>query len=797
MARELKHTELAGIMSERDIDCESTEDLKPLESIIGQDRAVKALRFGLNIEEKGFNIFVSGLSGTGRTTSVKSFVNELAKQKPVPYDWCYVNNFKNSYQPKAIRLKAGNAKKFKQDMSKFIGQIRELLPKAFMSKDYAQKIENITKNTEQHKNRMISHLKEKAKNEGFVLKQTAFGLFILPVVDNKIMNEEEFMAMEKEDRDKIQQKRTQLSKELKNTMTEVKKLDKKVEEDIKKLNNDVAIYTIGELVDELKEKYSETDAVVTYIDEVKEDILDNLELFMDKDKKKQTQMAFPWMKEKPFRKYEVNVVVDNSDSEGAPVIIEHNPNYGNLFGKIERETQFGLLTTDFTMIRNGSLHSANGGFLILPVEGLLKNFLSYDSLKIALRDEKIEIEEAVERLSLITTKSLKPEPIKLDIKIILIGRPILYNLLFNYDQDFRKLFKIKADYDWSMDKKKKTINDYASFICTFRDKEKLKHLHASAIAKTIEYGSRLVSDQKKLSTKFSEIGDLLLEANHYAKSGGSKYIEAKHITEAIEQKIYRSNLLEEKVHEMIQREVILIDIDKEEMGQVNGLSFINIGDYSFGRPSRVTATVGIGKEGIVDIERETKLGGPVHSKGVMILSGYMLKKYAQNKPFNLSARLVFEQSYGGVEGDSASGAELYAILSALSEVPIKQNIAVTGSINQNGQVQAIGGVNEKVEGFYHVCKAKGLNGEQGVIIPESNTDNLMLKQEVIDAVKEGKFHIWSVSDVEEAIEILTGRPAGEKKEDGTYPEDSINYLVNRKIKDYQASLKESEAKRDD
>ncbi|MGM0365480.1 MAG: AAA family ATPase [Actinomycetota bacterium] len=790
MARELKHTELKATITEKEIDCETTEDLKPLDSIIGQERAVDALRFGLNIEDQGFNIFVSGLPGTGRTTGVKSFVNELAKKKSVPNDWCYVNNFKNSYEPKAIRLKPGDGKKFKQDMAKFLSSVRNLLPRAFTSKDYVQKRENLTKSSEEKKNQMISELKEKSKNEGFVLKQTAFGLFMLPVVDGKILNEEEFMSLEKKERERIQQKRTHLSKQLKDTMSEIRKLDEKVGEDIKNLDSDVALYTIGQLVDEMKNKYSESKEVVSYIENVKEDILDNLNLFLEKDKKKERQLAIPWMKEKPFRKYEVNVVVDNSESKGAPVIIEHNPNYKNLFGKIEKEAQFGILTTDFTMIRNGALHKANGGFLIIPVEELLKNIFSWDSLKIALRDKKIDIEEAGEKFGLVTTKGLKPEPIDLDVKIILIGRPLLYNLLYTYDQDFKKLFKVKADYDWAMDNKKKNINDYAAFICTFREKENLKHLHVSAIAKTIEYGSRLVSDQKKLSTKFSEIGDILFEANYYAKNDNLKYINSSHITRAIEQKKLRSNLLEEKIQEMINRGTILIDIDREVVGQVNGLSFMDIGDYTFGRPSRVTATVGIGREGIVDIERETKLGGPVHSKGVMILSGYMLKKFAQNKPFNLSARLVFEQSYGGVDGDSASSAELYAILSSLAEAPVKQNIAVTGSINQNGQVQAIGGVNEKVEGFYHVCKAKGLNGKQGVLIPESNTENLMLDQEVTQAVKDGKFHVWAVSNIEEGIEILTGHKAGQKDKEGNYPLDSINYRVEKKIKHYLDTLKE-------
>ncbi len=794
MARKLKHTDLIETITEKELDCETTEDLQPLENIIGQQRAVKALQLGLNIGEKGFNIFVSGLPGTGRTTSVKSFVNALAKKKPTPPDWCYVYNFKNSYKPKAIKLEKGKAKQFEQDMSKFIDTIRDLLPKAFMSKDYVQKRENLTKSMEQKKNSMISELKEKAKKEGFVLKQSALGLLILPVIEGKVLSEEDFMSLKKEEREKIQQKRSQLGKQLKQVMTEIRKMDKRVAQNIKKLDNQIALYTIGQLVDEIKQRYDQYEAVVSHIDAVKEDILENLGLFLDKGKKKEQQMAIPWLKEKPFRKYEVNVVVDNSDQEGAPVIIEHNPNYANLFGKIERETQFGLLTTDFTMIRNGALHRANGGFLIIPIEGLLRNILSWESLKLALRDQKIDIEEAGEKLGLVTTKSLKPEPIELEIKIILIGRPLLYNLLYAHDPDFKKLFKIKADYDWSMEKKKKNINDYAAFICTFRKKEHLKHVHASAIAKTIDYGSRLVSDRKKLSTRFSDIGDLLMEANHYAQTDGSAYIEKKHITQAIEQKMYRSNLLEEKIHELIARGTILIDIEGTEVGQVNGLSFVDIGDHTFGRPSRVTATVGMGKDGIVDIEREAKLGGPVHSKGVLILSGYMLKKYAQHKPFNLSARLVFEQSYGGIEGDSASSAELYALISALAEIPLRQDIAVTGSMNQNGKIQAIGGVNEKVEGFFHICKAKGLNGSQGVIIPESNMDHLMLDQEIADAVRDDKFHVWAINEVEQGLEILTGLKAGKKDKQGHYPADSINGLVHKKMDQYHALQKEYSSK---
>ncbi|MGM0367816.1 MAG: Lon protease family protein [Actinomycetota bacterium] len=788
---ELNSKDLRIIIKENEIDCETTEELDSLDSIVGQDRAVKALKFGLNIHNKGFNIFVSGIPGTGRTTGVNSFVNEIAKEKPRPNDWCYVKNFENSYEPKTIELKAGLGNKFKNDMKNFIEKLKNSLPKAFSGKDYLEKKESITKKVEEERNKLITDLKERAKKEGFVLKQTAFGLFFLPVVDGKVLNEEQFMSLEKGKREQLKKKRKELNEDLKSTMNKVRKLDKEIEEDTEKLDKNVALYTMGPLVDEIKEKYKDNEKVQEYIDAVQKDVLENIKTFLKQDEqKKGSPFSMPWIKEAKFRKYEVNVVIDNSEKKGAPVIVEHNPNYKNLFGKLEKEAQFGILTTDFTMIRNGALHKANGGFLILPVEELLKNPFSWDSLKIALRDKKIDIEEAGEKFGLVTTKGLKPEPIPLDLKIILIGRPLFYNLLFNYDNDFKKLFKVKADFDWVMDKNKDNVKKYASFVCTFCNKENLKHLHVSAVAKIIEHGLRISSDKEKLSTKFSEIGDIIYEANYYAQEEDSKYINSGHIQKAINEKIYRSNLIQEKIQEMIERSTILIDISGEVVGQVNGLSITSVGNYSFGKPSRVTANVGIGKEGIVDIERETKLGGPVHSKGVMILSGYMINRYAQDKPFNLSARLVFEQSYSGVEGDSASSAELYALISSLSGLPLKQNIAVTGSVNQKGEVQAIGGVNEKIEGFFEICKIKGLDGSQGVIIPTSNEKNLMLKEEIVKAVGEGKFHIYSVDTIDEGIEILTGVKAGKRLEGNNFEKDSVNYKVNERMHNYLQKLKE-------
>ncbi|MCL5070945.1 MAG: AAA family ATPase [Actinobacteria bacterium] len=790
MQKELSPRELKIEYDSGKLKCKTTEELTPLEGIIGQERAVKALKFGLNIKDSGFNIFVAGYSGTGRTTGVRGFVEEIAKKRPAPLDWCYINNFKNSYEPNVIKLPAGKGKIFREDISNFIISIRNLLPKTFESKDYSEKKATVIKSIEQEREKLLNELNKRAQDEGFVLRSTQIGLFIVPTIDGKILSEDEFIKLDEEKKKEIQQKKEKINDDLKKTMDSVRDLDKKTNEAVKKLNHDVALYTIEKFVNDIKEKYKEIPEVNEFIDEVREDILKNVDIFIASQQAEPTsQYIFPWMKEVPFKKYEVNLLVDNSQVKGAPVIIEKNPTYQNLFGRVEKEAQFGVLTTDFTMIRGGSLHKANNGFLVIPVEELFKNIFSWDSLKMSLTDKKIIIEEAGEKLGFITTKGLKPEPIPLNVKVILIGKPIHYTILYSVDDDFKKLFKVKADFDLVMNRNDANIKKYASFLCTICNKEKLKHLQSSAISKMIEYASRLAEDKNKISTKFAEVSDIITEANFYAEQDKSKYISDKHVMKAIEEKIYRSSLIAEKIKEYISDGTILIDTSGKIAGQVNGLSVLSLGDFSFGRPSRVTVSIAMGKEGIIDIERETKLGGPIHTKGVLILSGFLFGRFAKDKPLNLSARIVFEQSYGEIEGDSASGAELYALLSAISGVPINQNFAVTGSVNQKGEVQAIGGVNEKIEGFFEICKAKGLTGEQGVIIPKSNVRNLVLKDEVIKAVKEKKFHIYSVRTIDEGIEILTGLRAGKLKTDGTFEKDSINYKVDSKIKEFMEKYK--------
>jgi len=771
--------------------CDSTRQLAPLQGIIGQERAVRALKFGLGIRERGFNIYVAGFPGTGRTTAVKNFVEEIARSEPAPPDWCYINNFSNQYEPKALKLPSGKGKEFRDDVKSLIENIRAALPKAFESDEYTRKREATLQGLENQRKELINQLNAKVQQEGFVIQNTPIGLLLIPVIKGKPVNENEFLTLPQKIKGAIQEKRERLESELRNAMRQLSDMEQKIHDELKKLNSDVALYAIGHLVNALMEKYKGTPEVTAYLQNVQNDIIENLAQFVTRGAPQQ-QLPFPapWMKEDPFKKYEVNVIVDNSNVKGAPVVIESNPTYQNLFGRTEKEVQFGALITDFTMIRGGALHKANNGYLIVPVEELLRNPFAYDGLKRALKTERITIEELEARYGFISTKSLKPQPVPLNVKVILIGNPYLYQQLFSLDMEFIELFKVKAEFDTTMPRTDENVQQYAAFVCTLCKKENLKHLDGLGLAKLVEYSSRLADDQQKLSTRFAEVADVVREASFYATQEKSEQATGKHVKKAIEERIYRSKLIQEKIQEMIQRGVLLIDTDAEKVGQVNGLSVTGLGDFAFGTPSRVTTSIGLGREGVIDIEREAKMGGPIHTKGVLILSGYLNEKYARDRPLSLSARLVFEQNYGGVEGDSASSTELYAILSALSGLPIKQSLAVTGSVNQKGEVQAIGGVNEKIEGFFEVCKAKGFTGKQGVMIPGSNVQNLMLKEEIVDAVKAGQFHLYAVKTIDEGMEVLTGVKAGERREDGTFENGTVNHKVDTRLKNMAEKLRE-------
>lgn len=781
------------------LECATTEEMAPTDEIIGQDRAQKALRFGLEIQETGFNIYVAGMPGTGRRTAVKKFLDVLAKTKPRADDWVYVNNFANQYEPLAIRLPPGMGAQFKADMAAFIDEARRALPRAFESEDYATKRQEALGKLDKEREEIIGEVNQKAAKQGFVIQMGPAGLMIIPVLEGKPLTAEEFGALPEEVQGEIRNRREALDADLRNGFRRLRDLDAKGQEAVNSLNNEVALYAIGHLVEGLTEKYGQLKEVISWIEDVRKDILENLGTFLGMGQEQQQQQQQPqlppqfqqWlMKDLAFRKYEVNVVVNNTGDSGAPVVFEENPSYQNLLGKAEKEVQFGVVTTDFTMIRPGSLHKANGGYLVLPVLDLFRYPFVWDGLKSALKTGKIAIEEPGERAGLISARGLKPQPIPLNVKVILIGTPEINQILHQGEPDYPDLFKVRADFDSSMDRSDENTKKYAAFICTLCKRFSLVHLDGSAIAKVIEYGSRLAEDQKKLSTRFSAVADLIREANFYAIQEQAKYITAKHIGKAIEEKEYRSNLIQEKIEEFIERGIFLIDTTGKEVGQINGLSVMGIGDFEFGRPSRVTASVAVGRDGIVDIERQSQMGGPTHTKGVLILGGYLSNMFARDRPLSLSAKLVFEQSYGGVDGDSASSTELYAILSALSGLPINQSLAVTGSVNQRGEVQAIGGVNYKLEGFYEVCKKKGLTGEQGAMIPASNVQDLMLKEEIVEAAKAGKFRIYPVNSIDEGIEVLTGVPAGKRKEDGTYPEGTVNYLVDKRLREMAETIKE-------
>jgi lon-related putative ATP-dependent protease len=791
LVNQLPVEKLRNVCDANFLPCESTKDLVPLSEIIGQERAVRALKFGLGIKDHGFNVFVAGNPGTGRKTAVKNFVEAQAKTQPVPPDWCYVNNFGNQYEPKAIKLPAGKGKEFREDLKNFIENVKTALPKAFESDDYIARREATIKGLENQRKQLIDELSSKAQREGFVIQTTPIGILLIPVLDGKPLSEEEMLALPQKTKDKINEKREKLETEFRNTLRQLIDMERKIHEALKKLNKEVALYALGNQVESLKEKYQATSEVTTYLKEVENDILDNLQQFIRRgESEQQFPFPMPWLKEEPYKKYEVNLVIDNSNITGAPVVVETNPTYHNLLGRTEKEAQFGALTTDFSMIRAGAIHRANGGYLIVPVEDLLRNPLSYDGLKRDIRDAKMSIEEPEERYGFLSVKTLKPQPIPLTAKVILIGTPYLYQLMFSLDPDFQELFKIKAEFDSTMPRTDEMVKQYGAFVCGLCDRECLKHLDGSGLAKLVEFSSRIIEDQYKLSTQFSAIADIIRESNYYATQDNAEFITGANVKKAIEEKIYRSKLIQEKIQEMITRGFFLIDTVDQKVGQVNGLSVMGLGDFAFGMPSRVTVSIGLGREGVMDIERESKMGGPIHTKGVLILSGYINDKYARDKPLSLSARLVFEQNYEGVEGDSASSTELYSILSSLSGLPIKQYLAVTGSVNQKGEVQAIGGVNEKIEGFFEVCKAKGLTGEQGVMIPDSNVQNLMLKEEVVDAVKAGKFNVYSVKTIDEGIEVLTGAKAGQRRADGTYEEGTVNYLVDKQLREMAEKLKE-------
>ncbi len=768
----------------------SGKEEAPSKAIIGQDRAITALQFGLGNKANGFNIYVAGAPGTGKQTAVRHYLEDLAREEPSPCDWVYVNNFEDPYFPKYLSLPKGLAHPFRNDVHHFLIHVRSDLIKIFESEEFTHKRDELVQQMQEEVEAIFSNINERARAEGLTVQRTPLEVVVLPMIDGRPMNEKEFFALSEEEKATILKKQRKFKDEIRLAARRARDVELEFSNRLQQLEQKAALRTLDALLEDLEEKYGELKAVLTFLEDLKSDLLEHLQEFLQFPSNKEEQPANPLQKEDSVpRRYEVNVLVDNKGVDGAPIVLEINPTYSNLFGKIEKESMMGTFVTDLTLIRSGSLHRANGGYLILPIEEILRNYFTWDSLKRALRTGQIDIEEPGERLGFLTSKSLKPEPVPLQVQVILIGRPLYYYLLLEYDEDFRELFKVKADFDVEMEHNEAHVSDFVGFIQHICRQEELLPLDAGGMAQLLEESHRLAEDQEKISTRFGEIIDMVREAHHYARKEAAEAIGAAYIRQAVEQRIYRSGLYKEKIRELIDRGQIIIDLEGEKTGQVNGLAYIAMGDIAFGRPSRITASTSVGHTGIVDIEREVQLGGPIHSKGVLILSGYLSEKFGQDKVISLSANLTFEQSFSEVEGDSASSAELYALLSSLSGLPIRQGIAVSGSVNQKGQVQAVGGINEKIEGFFDICRIKGLTGEQGVLIPERNLKQLMLKDEVVQAVREGKFHLWAVNNIGEGIEILMGVPAGVTPE-GDFEDDSVFAKVDERLKEIRKILRE-------
>jgi lon-related putative ATP-dependent protease len=793
--------------------CETSKDVSLLEGVIGQDRAVKSMEFGLSMEAPGYNIFILGPQGTGKTTYSQTVVAKAASKRAVPDDWCYINNFSEWDKPLAISLPAGQGKVFQKDMEKLITNLVVYIPKAFEGSNFQQQKDDIIQKTNKQMSEILRDIDKIAKNAGFAIQQAANRVLLIPMVEGRQMTQEEFGSLTEEEREKIDEKRNKTAKEIDEKIRDGQMVQRLAEEKAVEIQKQAALEAAAPFIGQLKEKYKDFGQIVDYLDKVLKDAAENHGIFssvrhsldeniitklqddagfLDGEEKSIFEKAASARDSKdPFTRYKVNLFINNESTKGAPVITESSPYYYNLFGKIEYKSHMMTTMTDFTMIKPGAIHKANGGYLILQAKDLLMDPFAWGTLKKALKYKEAVVENIGEQSRYVPTVTLKPQPIPLNIKVILIGSYYFYQFLAA-DEDFRKLFKVIVDFDVEMDRTQENIRHYVAFIASICESENLKHFNCEALARVVEYGSRLADSQKKLSTRFNIVSEIVYEASALAGADNSEYVEGRHVQQAIKNKKYRSNRIEEKMQEQIVSKKVLIDTEGAVVGQVNGLSVMGVSGYSFGLPSRITARTYAGREGIINIERETDMSGNIHSKGVLTLNGYLGGKFAQEKPLGLTAQVTFEQLYGGVEGDSASSAELYAILSSLSDVPIRQNLAVTGSVNQMGEIQPIGGVNEKIEGFFDVCSLKGLTGDQGVIIPVSNIDNLMLKDEVIEAVNNNLFHIYAVTKIEEGIELLTGVKAGEKDIYGEYEKDSIFYLANNKINEFNKVLKTAE-----
>jgi lon-related putative ATP-dependent protease len=766
----------------------NTEELEPLEELIGQDRAVEAVEFGIGIRRDGYNLFAAGPAGTGKHTLIAEFLQRQAKSEPVPDDLCYVYSFEDPRRPKALRLPAGRAQPLAADMQRLIEDLRAAIQSAFESEDYRNRREALAQEFKERQEGAFEEIQQKARDRSIALVRTPVGLALAPLRDGQVLSPEEFEALPEAEREKAKGDLRELEEQLQATLRQAPRWEREHRDRVREINREITRLAVDHLIDEIRKKHEDLPEILAWLDAIERDVVDKAESLLAAEQAPAGEggqlTGHPPPRDGIFRQYTVNVLVSRDSKSGAPVIYEDHPIHGNLLGRIEHRSEFGTLVTDFTLIKAGALHRANGGYLVLDALKLLTQPFAWEGLKRILRAGEVQIESLGQSLSIIDTVSLDPEPIPLDIKIVLVGERILYYLLCEYDPDFSELFKVQADFEEEMPREEANVDLYARLIGTIARNEKMRPFGPGAVARIVERAARIAGDRDKLTTHMRSIADLLHESDYWTGEAGRDQVTAEDVTKAIDTHIRRSDRLREKVQEAIAEGILLIDSEGAKPGQINGLSVMQMGGFAFGRPSRITARVSLGRGHVVDIEREVKLGGPLHSKGVLILSGFLADRFGRDRPLALAASLVFEQSYGGIDGDSASSAELYALMSALSGAPIRQGFAVTGSVNQRGEVQAIGGANEKIEGFFDVCKARGLTGEQGVLIPASNTRHLMLREDVVEACRDGKFAIYAVESIDHGLEILTGVPAGAPDAEGAYPEGSINRLVADRLTDF-------------
>ena len=762
---------------------DSTAELEDLTEVIGQERAVEAIRFAVGMERHGYNLYALGPEGTGRHTVVRKFLEDHAKEGPRPSDWCYISNFKDPRNPRALQLEAGRGRAFQTDMARFVDDLRDALRAAFESDEHRTRRQVIEEEFKSRQEKALEEVEKEAAEQNIALLRTPVGFAFAPVSEGKVVSPEIFQHFPKAERERIEKQIAELQAHLQKVLQQAPVWMKETRDKLRQLNHETATFAVGHLVEAVRERYADVADIVTYLDEVKQDVIENVEPIVEAPEKASGEgNAIDLQDGHPLkRRYRVNLLVDNEALEHSPVVYEDDPSYDRLLGRIEHRAEMGALLTDFHMIRAGALHRANGGYLILDARKVLTRPMAWEVLKQTLRSREISIRPLGHALGLLSTVSLEPAAIPLDVKVVLVGERTLYYLLSALDPDFGRLFKVAADFDERIERSDETNVLYARLLATLARREHLRPLDRGGVARALQYSARQTGDSERLTTELESLADLLREADYWAKQAGRDQITAADVERTIEAGIKRLDRLRERIQEEIERGTIAINTEGAAAGQVNGLSVIGLGGFSFGRPSRITARIRLGKGEVIDIEREVRLGGPLHSKGVLILGGYLAAHYASDRPLSLSASLVFEQSYGGVDGDSASSAELYALLSAVAGVPIKQSLAVTGSVNQYGQVQAIGGVNEKIEGFFDLCAARGLSGEQGVLIPATNVKHLMLDKRVVEAAAEGRFRVYPVETIDQGIEILTGMPAGARGADGRFPEGSFNRLVEARL----------------